>query len=276
MEITSIGISSMIWLAVAAVIGIVVPLGLAIWWMVKKKESFVTYLVGMLVFVVFVFVLEKPIQNALIIPDHAVSRFINARPILWGFVVGLFPGVFEETGRFIAFKTVLKKRRNKETSVTYGLGHGGVEMMIVYGLSYATYLSYAVMINTGTFQPVIDQVMEQAPDQIDAVYQMVDVIATFSFGTLCLGLVERVFAFLFHVGASMLVFYACRERRKFFFYPLMILMHTAMDMICGLYLNGTLQISQAVLEVIVAVFGTVVFWGAHMIYKYDQTRFIIE
>ena len=63
---------------------------------------------------------------------------------------------------------------------------------------------------------------------------------------------------------------------KFFFYPLMILMHTAMDMICGLYLNGTLQISQVALEVIVAVFGTVVFWGAHMIYKYDQTRFIIE
>ena len=99
----------MIWLAVAAVIGIVAPLGIAIWWMVKKKESFVTYLVGMLVFCIFVFVLEKPIQNALIIPDHAVSRFINARPILWAFVVGLFPGVFEETGRFIAFKTVLKK-----------------------------------------------------------------------------------------------------------------------------------------------------------------------
>lgn len=276
MDVTNIGISSMMYLGIAAVIGIVVPLGLAIWWMVKKKESFVTYLVGMLVFFIFVFVLEKPIQNALILPDHAVSRFINARPILWGFVVGLFPGVFEETGRFIAFKTVLKKRRNKETSVTYGLGHGGVEMMIAYGLTYATYLSYAVMINTGTFQPVIDQVMEQAPDQIDAVYQMVDVIATFSFGALCLGLVERVFAFLFHVGASMLVFYAARERRKFWLYPVMIAMHTLMDMIAGLYINGTLQVPQIILEVIVAVIGCITFAGAYVIYKQDDTVFITD
>lgn len=276
MAVTNIGISSMVYLGIGAAFGIVAPLGIGIWWMIRKRESFVTYLVGMLTFCLFVFVLEKPIQNALILPDHAVSRFINARPVLWGFVVGLFPGVFEETGRFIAFKTVLKKKKNKETSITYGIGHGGVEAILLFGLTYATYLSYAVMINTGTFQTVIDQVATQAPDQLDAVYQMVDVIATFSFETLCLGLAERVFAFLFHVGASILVFYACRERRKFWLYPLAIVMHTLLDMFAGLYVNGTIQVSQAALDVIVALFGTVVFLGAYLIYKRDQTRFIIE
>jgi uncharacterized membrane protein YhfC len=276
MEIAKVGMESMIALGIGAVLGIGVPLGIAIWWLVTRKESFITFLVGVITFCVFVFVLEKPIQNALILPDHAVSRFINARPILWGFVVGLFPGVFEETGRFVAFKTVLKKHRNKRTAITYGIGHGGIEMMLLFGLTYITYLSYAVMMNTGTMGLVIEQVTTQAPEQLDVLQQVMDVIAGYSFVDLSLGLMERVFAFLFHVGASMLVFYACRERRKFFFYPLMILIHTAMDMICGLYLNGTLQISQAALEVIVVIFGTVVFLGAHMIYKYDQTRFIIE
>ena len=276
MEVTNVGISSMIWLGIGAVLGIVVPLGIAIWWTIRKKENFTTILIGAGVFVLFAILLEKPIQNALILPDHGVSRFINARPVLWAFVVGLFPGVFEETGRFVAFKTVLKKRKNKETSISYGIGHGGIEAIIIFGMTYITYLSYAVMINTGTFQTVIDQVMAEAPDQLGAVYQTMDAIATFSFGTLSLGLLERVGAFLFHVGASILVFYACRDRRKFFLYPLAVLLHTAMDMFCGLYLNGTLQISQVVLEIVIIIYGILVFIGAYFIYKNDHTIFITE
>ena len=276
MEVTNVGISSMIWLGIGAVLGIVVPLGIAIWWTIRKKENFTTILIGAAVFVLFTLLLEKPIQNALILPDHGVSRFINARPVLWAFVVGLFPGVFEETGRFVAFKTVLKKRKNKETSISYGIGHGGIEAIIIFGMTYITYLSYAVMINTGTFQTVIDQVMAEAPDQLGVVYQTMDAIATFSFGTLSLGLLERVGAFLFHVGASILVFYACRDRRKFFLYPLAVLLHTAMDMFCGLYLNGTLQISQVVLEIVIIIYGILVFIGAYFIYKNDHTIFITE
>ena len=276
MEVTNVGISSMIWLGIGAVLGIVVPLGIAIWWTIRKKENFTTILIGAGVFVLFAILLEKPIQNALILPDHGVSRFINARPVLWAFVVGLFPGVFEETGRFVAFKTVLKKRKNKETSISYGIGHGGIEAIIIFGMTYITYLSYAVMINTGTFQTVIDQVMAEAPNQLGAVYQTMDTIATFSFGTLCLALLERVGAFLFHVGASILVFYACRDRRKFFLYPLAVLLHTAMDMFCGLYLNGTLLISQVVLEIVIIIYGILVFIGAYFIYKNDHTIFVTE
>ena len=276
MEVTNVGISSMIWLGIGAVLGIVVPLGIAIWWTIRKKENFTTILIGAAVFVLFALLLEKPIQNALILPDHGVSRFINARPVLWAFIVGLFPGVFEETGRFVAFKTVLKKRKNKETSISYGIGHGGIEVIIILGMTYITYLSYAVMINTGTFQTVIDQVMAEAPDQLGAVYQTMDAIATFSFGTLSLGLLERVGAFLFHVGASILVFYACRDRRKFFLYPLAVLLHTVMDMFCGLYLNGTLQIAQVVLEIVIIIYGILVFIGAYFIYKNDHTIFITE
>ena len=65
MDISQVGMQSMVALAIGAVIGIVAPLGIAIWWLVKKKENFVTYLVGVVTFCLFVFVLEKPIQNYL-------------------------------------------------------------------------------------------------------------------------------------------------------------------------------------------------------------------
>ena len=76
-------------------------------------------------FLLFALVLEKPIQNVLLFPtamgmeEHVASRFFAAHPVLLALAAGLFPGVFEETGRLVAFKTVLKNRKNRETSITY-------------------------------------------------------------------------------------------------------------------------------------------------------------
>ena len=118
-DFPKIGTDVIALMVIATVLFIVVPVVLWIVWCVKKKEKFTTILVGAAAFFLFAIVLEKPIQNVLIFPtamglkEHAASQFINARPVLWAFLVGFFPGLFEETGRFVAFKPVLKKRKNK-------------------------------------------------------------------------------------------------------------------------------------------------------------------
>ena len=129
MEFTKVGNEQITLMVIGTIIFLVVPIIIAIIWTIRKKERFSTVAVGALTFLLFAIVLEKPIQNVLVFPvqmglaEHGASRFINARPVLWAFIVGLFPGVFEETGRFVAYKTVLKKRKNKETSISYGIGH---------------------------------------------------------------------------------------------------------------------------------------------------------
>ncbi len=155
--------TSFIWLIVGAVLWIAVPAAIAIIWKVKKKEPVTSILIGAAAFLLFALILEKPIQNVLAfptamgLPEHAVSRFLSANPVLLALVAGLFPGVFEETGRLIAFKTVLRKRKNRETSISYGIGHGGFEVILILGLTYIQYIAYAVMLNTGTFGTVVDQ-----------------------------------------------------------------------------------------------------------------------
>ena len=119
MEFAKVGIDSLIALGLGALLALFVPVGIALLWTHKKHERFTTVLVGAATFLLFAIVLEKPIQNVLVFPtqmgfeEHAASRFINARPILWALVVALFPGVFEETGRLVAFKTLLRNRKNK-------------------------------------------------------------------------------------------------------------------------------------------------------------------
>lgn len=277
MEFTKVGNEQITLMVIGTIIFLVVPIIIAIIWTIRKKERFSTVAVGALTFLLFAIVLEKPIQNVLVFPvqmglaEHGASRFINARPVLWAFIVGLFPGVFEETGRFVAYKTVLKKRKNKETSISYGIGHGGFEVMLILGLTFITYISYSLMINTGTFKVVIDQVINQAPDQADQLYALAGQLASFSVSDLAVSIVERIVAFLYHVGASILVFYACKEKKYLWLYPLAIVIHTVLDGFMGLSLVNVITLSDWALEAIFGICAAFVFFGAYfMLYKKDK------
>ena len=278
-EFATVGREQFIALGLGVLLAVIIPIAIALIWKFWKHEKFTTILVGAATFVLFALILEKTIQNALVfpttmgLPDHAASQFINARPILWALVLGLFPGVFEETGRFMAFKTVLRNRRNRETSISYGIGHGDIEVILVLGINYIVYIVYAVMINTGTFQGIIDQVAEQAPFQEEAIRALADQLAVFSFADIGTGMFERVFAFLFHVGASILVFYAARDKGRFWLYALAILLHTALDSFAGLNMAKVVQLSAPELEAIVVAFGLLTFLGAYfLLYKKDAAE----
>ena len=277
MEYTKVGTEALATLMIGAALSVLLPLAIALIWKFKKKEPFTTILIGAATFMAFAIMLEKPIQNILLfptqmmLPDHAIAQFVNARPILLSLLVALFPGVFEETGRLVMYKTVLKNRKNRETAISHGIGHGGFEVIFIMGSTYATYIAYALMINSGTFDTVIAQVKEQAPEQLDAMYLLAEQIAAIRFTDLGLGFLERAFAVLFHIGGSLLVFYACRDKGKFWLYPLAIVLHTAMDFVAALSYFQLISISTIGLEAIIAVTGILTFCCAYfLLYRKDK------
>ena len=277
MELEKVGVKAFAVMGGGAILAFLIPVGIAVFWILKKKEKLTTVLAGAATFLIFVQFLEKPIQNALLfptqmgLPEHAFSRMINARPVLWALAVGLFPGVFEETGRLVAYKTVLRRRKNRETSVSHGIGHGGVEVMAILGLTYITDIAYGVMINTGAFQGLIDKTAELAPEQAEALAAAAGQLAFLSAADVGLAFLERALAFLFHVGASILVFYACRDKGRGWLYPLAILLHTAMDFIAGLSMTELFAPSVPLLETLIGAFGIVTFCGAYfLLYRRDK------
>ncbi|MCQ2543336.1 MAG: YhfC family intramembrane metalloprotease [Lachnospiraceae bacterium] len=272
-----VSVLSIIWMILGLLIFTIVPIVLSIVWLVKKKERITTILIGAVWFILFALILEKPIQNvlafptALGLPNHALSNFFNANPILLAFVAGLFPGLFEETGRFVAFKTILRKRKNRETSISYGIGHGGIEVVVLLGLTYINYIIYALMINSGLMQTTINQMMEIAPEQVGQLEEIIVMMTTFSGTTLLINVVERIFAVMFHIGASILVFYACKDKSKMWLYPLAIILHTLMDFIAAMVIFKVISISDLGLELIIAILGMAVFFGSFfLLYKRDK------
>lgn len=272
-----VSVLSIIWMILGLLIFTIVPIVLSIVWLVKKKERITTILIGAVCFILFALILEKPIQNVLAFPtalgltNHALSNFFNANPILLAFVAGLFPGLFEETGRFVAFKTILRKRKNRETSISYGIGHGGIEVVVLLGLTYINYIIYALMINSGLMQTTINQMMEIAPEQVGQLEEIIVMMTTFSGITLLISVVERIFAVMFHIGASILVFYACKDKSKMWLYPLAIILHTLMDFIAAMVIFNVISISDLGLELIIAILGMAVFFGSFfLLYKRDK------
>ena len=52
-------------------------------------------------------------------------------------------GIFEETGRFLAFKTVLRKKQGKDiNALMYGAGHGGFEAAALLGITMINNIIY--------------------------------------------------------------------------------------------------------------------------------------
>ncbi len=271
MEYAEVGTQAMTALILGAAVSVILPIAVALIWKFAKKEPFSSILVGAVTFLLVALILEKLIQNALLFPtqmglkEHAISRFVGARPYLLALIAGLFPGVFEETGRLVAFKTVLKNRKNRETSVSYGIGHGGLEAILLLGATYVTYLAYAAMINSGTFGTVVEQVAAQSPDKVDALNALAGQISELTVAGVGAGLAERLFAFLFHIGASILVFYACRDKKRFWLYPLAIMLHTVMDFVGAQYVLGVNDVSVWTVEAVAAAIGLLTFLGAYFL-----------
>lgn len=275
MEFGTVSTSSMLFMLLTAVLGIALPLITAIIWCKKKHEPFTTVLIGAATFLLFAIVIEKPLQALVISLDSPVSQFVNARPVLWGIIVGLFPGVFEETGRFVAFKTVLRKRKQRETGLSHGIGHGGFEALFILGITYIEYFVFAIMLNQGSFvelmiEPVKDTLTPEVVKQITGI---VEQITTFSAATMGVALVDRLIAVLYHIGASIMVFYAVKDKKKWWLYPLSILIHTVIDGLLGLQLAGVFELSDVANEIIFAVEALAVFLGAFfLLYKKDQPK----
>ena len=226
------------------------PVILAAVWIKKTGAKTRAVLVGALIFFVFVEVLESLLHAVCLASDNAVSRLLNSNAIAYGIYGGLAAGIFEETGRFFAYKTLLRRLDGRETAVAYGIGHGGMEVVLLLGVFYTMYTLAAFSPSLGS--GALASVMPSVQAIMESPY-------------LCLIAVwERVFAVMLHVALSIFVFRAARDRSKLRYFPLAILLHALVDFPAALCQQG--MISVYALEIIVALYSTVLMLFARKVY----------
>src|SRR5699024_5551368 len=118
----------------------------------------------------------------------------------------LTAGVFEEAGRYIMMILVLKNYREWRDGLAFGIGHGGMESILILGLSNLTMIIYAMQINAGTFEQLLtNETVKQALIPIK------EQLITASPLMTALGPIERICAIALHIALSILVLYAIKN-----------------------------------------------------------------
>lgn len=219
-------VSSLILMAVGAVLGIAVPVCLAVWLMRKYRARLSTILIGAGTFIVFALVLESIMHQLVLKGPNGPA--IMGNTLLFAVYGGLAAGVFEETGRFLSMKFLLKKEPSTALpGIAYGIGHGGAEMLIIFGITMISNFVVSALINAGLSGILFAKVPEDAAAQLQA---QLNQLQTVGAGTLLTGLWERISALVLHLGLSMLVWVAVRKGGKWLWlFPAAVALHAIVD-----------------------------------------------
>lgn len=213
-------------MAANAFLGIAVPVCLAVYLVRKHRAKLSSILIGAGTFILFALVLESILHQLVLKGPHGSDILGNT--LLYALYGGLAAGVFEETGRFLSMKFLMKKEPSKPLpGVAYGVGHGGAEMLIIFGITMINNLVISALINSGQADAIFAKVPEEAAGQLQA---QLDQLQTLGAGTLLIGLWERFSALILHLGLSMLVWVAVRKGGKWLWlFPAAIVLHAIVD-----------------------------------------------
>ena len=137
-------------------------------------------------------------------------------------------GIFEETGRFLALRYVLKNEpSNAHTALMYGAGHGSFEAMVILTLGMINNLIYSVMINMEQTQVLLAPLDESSKGVLQEAFNTLITTPSWHF---VLSPVERIAAITAQIALSVIVWFAASEKKsRIQLLLLAIVLHAILD-----------------------------------------------
>ncbi|MGC5326182.1 YhfC family intramembrane metalloprotease [Brevibacillus sp. SYSU BS000544] len=216
---------SMIGMIVQGMIAFLFPLCLFIYFRRTYKITYYPVFVGALVFFVFSQVLEKLLHLVVINPAQPLIH----NPFLVATYGALAAGLFEEVGRYVGFKLLLKKQRDYKDGLSVGIGHGGIEAILLVAIPSIMNLVYANLLNQGTFEQSLGSKLPA-----DILLQLKTALVETAPYLYIVGGIERVCAVLMHMALTLLVLVGIRQAKGVYLLYA-IGLHALFDFIPALY-----------------------------------------
>jgi uncharacterized membrane protein YhfC len=214
---------SIVFIIVSIIISVGFSVGLFIYFYRKSRISIKAVIVGALTFIVFTQVLEKLL--------HIFVIKNNFFPNPWQFAIYgmLAAGVFEEVGRFISYKLFLKNNKERKDGIAFGIGHGGIEAILIGGLANIQYIVFVNLINTGMLEKTLSGKIP-----VETLSSLKALLVNSTPALFLMGGVERIVAVTAQIALSLLVLLSVRYK-KYSYLILAIIAHALMDFPAALY-----------------------------------------
>lgn len=232
--IFSVSAVSFIVMALVLILSLVLPVFMFLFCKKKFNASAKAFFTGCGVFLIFALILKTIFQSLLFFIPAVTAKVLQSS-VLMAMIGGIFAGVFEEMGRFTAFKTILKKNKDcDETALMYGAGHGGFEVVAIVSVAMITNIFFGILLNTDNAAPLIEK---GGYAQGVVYYNLFKTLAETKPYMYLLSMVERIFAVIIHISLSVIVWFGAKDAKKWFFVPLAVVIHGFVDFIVGLLQN---------------------------------------
>lgn len=232
---------------------VILPLGLMLLCR-KKGGRWSTFCIGAGTFILFALLLEQIFHSLVLLSP--LGGPLQSNIWLYAIYGGLAAGLFEETGRFVAFRFFLKKQTEPVTALAYGAGHGGIEAVLIVGLTMVNNMVLLASAKSGTLtDPYLIATAET--------------LAAIPAGSFLWAAFERASAILLHVALSVLVFAAVHQAKERWLFPVAVLIHAGADALAVL-LNSrapvaVTELAALAVAILAAVFAVKVYQSWHNI-----------
>ncbi|MFQ6087746.1 MAG: YhfC family glutamic-type intramembrane protease [Candidatus Methanofastidiosia archaeon] len=194
----------------------------------KFKTSLNVFMFGALMFI---------LAEALRIPLLLLLTFLSKRVeffegfsrlqilLLNSTILALTAGIFEEGARYFGYKKFIKER-NFSNGVSFGIGHSGVESVIVGILVSLSLINYIYLSTVP---------LESLPIPEEK-FSDVEKLLNVKWYEPLIGALERIFAISFHLGMSVLVLQCFLKNKKIYLF-IAIFFHFLLDFPIGILPN---------------------------------------
>ena len=212
---------------------ILLPIILSLFWIKYFYGKITCILIGIAGFIVSVFIEGLFLK---------LIQWIAGTGVFFYIIAGLSPGIFEETGRYICLKYLSSKEQyqQKNISVSYGIGHGGIESIFIGISIFYNLIAKDTLIEKGAMKSSI------------------------TFFMCLMSATERFFAVLFHISASVFVYKTVKEK-NITYYIIAIILHDLIDLFALFYRIGTIK-SIFVIELLIGILSSCVAYFAYKLY----------
>ncbi len=262
----TVPILSIVFMGISGILSFIIPIGLLLYFR-KKGAEILPFFIGCAVFFIFALVLEQIFHQIVLLSP--IGNSIQNNILIYAVYGGLAAGLFEETGRLLAFKTIMKRyRENDVNSLMYGAGHGGFEAIAILGVTMINNIVISIMINSGASVQLLTNMPAEAAETLR---MQLDSLTTAASWLFLIGIIERILAMISHIVFSAIVWFAVKNN-KIVLFLLAILMHALLDAVTVLVarsgINGAEYLAEAVVAILVAVFVFV----ARIIWKKETKK----
>jgi|GEM_PF-362618 len=183
-----------------------------------KREGY-PFLLGIAAFTVSQILIRIPLINYISTNNPSFYMMQATQTILMLALLSFSAGIFEETARYLAIRYLMKKRTVKK-AIFFGLGHGGIEAVLLAGI------------------PLLPHIAMMNP-----VHSI----------TLYLSATERFLAMVIHICLSVIVLFSVKQK-KINLYILAIALHGLINlMITVIATRGQIALTMIVLAVLTAL-----------------------